>query len=63
MRKLMAGAILILGLVAYSFFAAWVGDRLIADLWWAQLAYYAVAGIAWVPAAILIVRWGQKYDV
>lgn len=62
MRKLFAGALLILGLIAYSFFAAWVGDQWVSDLWWAQLLFYAVAGIAWVPAAVVIVRWGQKYD-
>jgi|GEM_PF-2963956 len=62
MRKLTAGALLILGLIAYSFFAAWIGDRFIADVWWAQLLFYAVAGIAWVPAAVWVVRWGQKYD-
>ncbi|MBL8833575.1 MAG: DUF2842 domain-containing protein [Rhodospirillales bacterium] len=42
---------------AYVALAVTLGDML-PDHWAAELAFYLVAGIAWVPPAGRLLRWG-----
>lgn len=52
-----------LGIVLFVGFYAWVvatvGDHL-PRLWWAQLAYYVVAGIAWGVPIIPLIVWMNR---
>lgn len=44
-------------LAAYVMLAATLGD-LLPDHWAVELVFYVLAGIAWVPVAGRLVRWG-----
>jgi hypothetical protein len=60
-RSSLAFAGLIAFLIVYSILAVTLGDYL-PDHWAADLAFYAVAGIAWVPVAASLLKWGYRTD-
>jgi predicted chitinase len=53
---------LLAGLAAYAFAAARLGAALTAEPGLAQLAFYVVAGVAWVWPAARLVRWMRRDD-
>ena len=50
-------AALLIGLALYALIAMRVGATALPDHWLADLAFYAVAGVAWVWPAAKLVRW------
>jgi hypothetical protein len=48
---------IIVFLAVYIWLATLLGD-LLPDHWAADLAFYALAGFAWVPFAGRLLRWG-----
>ncbi len=58
-RKLIGTIVLLIFVFIYSMIVINIGPVLLVEgtPWWAQLAFYAVGGLAWtIPAAILI-KW------
>ena len=49
--------VLLAGLAAWTLIAMRVGATLLPDHWLAELAYYVVAGLAWLWPAAKLVRW------
>jgi hypothetical protein len=58
-RSSLAFAGLIVFLIVYALAAATLGDYL-PEHWAADLAFYIVAGFAWVPVAIALLNWGYR---
>jgi uncharacterized membrane protein len=57
-RRLAGSVGLVLGLLVYLFFAAAVGEVIVASKpTWVRIAYFAVVGLVWVLPAGLLVRW------
>ncbi len=62
-RKFFGTIGLLLFLAIYSLVAMAVGVGILPDAnGLAQLLYYAVAGLAWVPPAGLLIRWMSRPD-
>ena len=62
-RKLIGTIILVVFLILYLDVAAAVGNRVIANAsGLVQALYYCVAGLLWVPPAILLLRWMARPD-
>ncbi len=49
-------------LMVYSFFAASVGSLLADKPWYAQIAFFAVAGIGWVFPLYPVYVWMRRPD-
>jgi hypothetical protein len=60
-RSSLAFAGLILFLIVYAVAAVMVGD-LLPDHWAADLVYYVAAGLAWIPVAIALLKWGYRTE-
>lgn len=58
LRKLVATALLLPGLVAYALGAMVLADHVPAH-WLAKLVYFIVAGIAWAFPARALLRWAE----
>lgn len=59
LKKLIALVVLVPGLAAYVLGAMIVADG-VPDVWFAQLAYFIVAGVAWaVPTGYLMIWAGR----
>ncbi len=50
--------LIIYALVAMAIGGAWVVGRGMG----LELAYYVAAGVAWIPVAMIIIRWMSKPD-
>lgn len=62
-RKLVGTIILFVFLAAYSLLAMFVAIALQVNASkWVELAYYIIAGLAWVLPAGLIVQWMARPD-
>ena len=62
-RKLIGTVVLLVFLAAYALVVASIGaGRITTASPLAQLAYFVVAGLAWVVPAGLLVRWMQRPD-
>ena len=60
-RKLVGMIVLVSFVGVYSLLVMAMGaSRLTTSGWAISLAFYAVAGLLWVPPAALIIRWMQK---
>ena len=60
-RKLIGMILLVTFIGVYSLLVmALAGSRLSTVGWAVSLAFYAGAGLLWVPPAALIIRWMQK---
>ena len=60
-RKLIGMIVLIIFIGFYALLVMALGASRIMTLGWAaQLAFYAAAGLLWVPPAGWIIRWMQK---
>lgn len=48
-------------LLCYSLLVMALGGRFVAGLGWpVELLFFSVAGIAWMPAVMMIIRWMAK---
>jgi len=61
LRSFIGTVVFVLYVVIYALIAMVVGARYLADAHGAaQFMFYVVAGLAWVPGAMLIVSWMAK---
>lgn len=61
MRKAVGAAILLLYLCAYIVFAAWVFEAALAGApLWAQMFYFAAAGLVWIAPLRPLFRWMNR---
>jgi hypothetical protein len=61
LRSFIGTVVFVLYVVIYALIAMVVGARYLADAHGAaQFMFYLVAGLAWVPGAMLIVSWMAK---
>lgn len=61
LRSIIGTVVFVLYVVIYALIAMAVGARYLADAHGAaQFMFYLVAGLAWVPGAMLIVSWMAK---
>jgi hypothetical protein len=62
-RKLIGTAAMIVFLIVYCLIAMVVGNAALAKLTGlGQALYFILAGLAWLPPAMLLVRWMQRPD-
>jgi glucose dehydrogenase len=62
-RKLIGTAAMIVFLIVYCLIAMVIGNAALAKLsGLGQALYFIVAGLAWLPPAMLLVRWMQRPD-
>jgi hypothetical protein len=62
-RKFVGVLLILLVLVVYAVLAVSLGDLFLHYLpVWAQLVYYAIAGIGWAVPAAIVIRWMQRPD-
>jgi hypothetical protein len=61
-RTLTAGTAILVGLAVYAAAVVSVGD-LLPDHWAIELAFYAVAGVAWVIPAAWLIAWAKRDDI
>ncbi|HRH20074.1 MAG TPA: DUF2842 domain-containing protein [Brevundimonas sp.] len=56
-------AIATVGILAFLAFYVWAVvslARFIPPAWWAQVLYFAVAGLAWGVPVLPLIKWGEK---
>jgi glucose dehydrogenase len=62
-RKLIGTAAMIVFLIVYCLIAMVIGNAALAKLsGLGQALYFILAGLAWLPPAMLLVRWMQRPD-
>jgi glucose dehydrogenase len=62
-RKLIGTAAMIVFLMVYCLIAMVIGNAALAKLsGLGQALYFILAGLAWLPPAMLLVRWMQRPD-
>jgi hypothetical protein len=62
-RKLIGTVAIVIYLIVYCLAAMVIGDA--ATMQWGglgQALFFAAAGLAWLPLAMLLVRWMQRPD-
>ena len=59
LRKAIGGLGMLAFLVGYIWAAATLGG-MVPDLWFARLAFYAVAGVAWGVPLIPLIIWMNR---
>jgi hypothetical protein len=63
LRKLLGTIVTALFLILYSLLAMAVGGRfIVVSGALSELGFYLVAGIAWLPMAMAIIRWMSRPD-
>ena len=60
LRILLGSLLLVLGLALYALAAMAAAARLLPDNQAVELAFYALAGIAWIFPAARLTRWMQR---
>jgi hypothetical protein len=60
LRILLGSVVLVVGLALYALAVMAVAIRLLPDQWAAELAFYALAGVAWIFPAARLTRWMQQ---
>lgn len=62
-RKLIGTVLMLLLIFIYTLLAMSVGVAILPGAaWYTEAAYYAVAGLAWVPLAGLLINWMSRPD-
>jgi hypothetical protein len=62
-RKLIGTVATVLFLIVYCLIAMVIGNAALTRLsGLGQAAYFILAGVAWLPVAMLLVRWMQRPD-
>jgi hypothetical protein len=59
LRSTLAFVAILVFLALYVWLAATLGDWL-PDHWAVELGFYLVAGLAWVPVAGSLLKWGAE---
>jgi len=60
LRILFGTLALIAGLAIYALAVMAIAIRLLPPNWAIEAVFYAIAGIAWIPAAARLTRWMQQ---
>lgn len=61
LKRLIGTFLLVLWVIVYAIVAVTVGDlKLPGQERWVQVAYFLVAGFAWVPVAGWIITWMHR---
>ena len=56
LKRLVGTVLLVAFVIVYAFFAAALGDTAFAGkARWMQIVYFALAGLAWLPPAMVII--------
>lgn len=58
-RVAIGGLALAVGLAMYCLAGMWIGAVLLPAHWVAELAFYPLAGVAWIWPAALVIRWAH----
>lgn len=58
-RKAVGGVLTLLFLAAYIWAATVIGEA-VPKIWWSQLAYYVITGVAWGLPLIPLMRWMNR---
>lgn len=62
-RKLIGTICTVLYLTVYALLAMMVGGILVVGRGWAaELCFYVIAGLSWLPGEMAIIRWMSKPD-
>lgn len=62
-RKLVGTFATIFFLIAYSLIAMAIGGHfVVGGGLFAELAYFVVAGLAWLPVVMVLIRWMARAD-
>lgn len=62
-RKAVGTALTVAFLAVYSLVAMAVGGQLVVERGvWLELPFYVVAGVAWLPVEMAIIRWMSRPD-
>lgn len=56
-RKFAGVFVLIALLVVYPMLAVWIYELLPTIPWWAQVIYFAIAGLCWAFPAGVVIKW------
>jgi hypothetical protein len=62
LRMLIGGIVLLVWITGYIAVAATIGSRLMNVNFWVMLAYYPVAGFAWVLPLKPLLAWMSRPD-
>lgn len=60
-RRAIAALSVILFLAFYVWAVIAVG-RFVPQVWWAQVLYFAVAGLAWGVPILPLIRWAERRE-
>ncbi len=60
LRILLGTLLLVLGLGGYALAVMVAAVRLLPEQWAVEAAFYAIAGLLWIPPAARLVRWMQR---
>jgi hypothetical protein len=60
LRILLGTLLLVVGLSLYALAVSAVASRLAPEHWPAEVAFYALAGVAWIFPAARLTRWMQR---
>ncbi|KZD05998.1 DUF2842 domain-containing protein [Oceanibaculum pacificum] len=61
-RSTVAVFAILAGLIVYSLLAMVIGTYFLPRHWAAELAFYLIAGIAWVWPSAKLISWAAKTD-
>lgn len=57
LRKLIGAFVFLAILLVYAMFIMMLGTYVIPHNIWAELPFYIVSGLAWVPLVMPLIRW------
>lgn len=59
LRKLIGTIVLVIFVFIYAIVVVNIGPKIVVEgtPWWAQLAFYATAGLAWTLPAGVLIKW------
>jgi hypothetical protein len=60
LRILFGTLLLVLGLSLYALLVMAAATRLLPDHWGVHMAFYALAGVAWISPAARLTGWMQR---
>jgi hypothetical protein len=63
-RKLLGTIATVVYLIVYALVMMALGGLLVVGLGvWLELPFYIFAGLAWIPVAMIIIKWMSKPDI
>ena len=61
-RKFLGTCLTIVFLLGYVFFAAVLGDAVVARHWAVQTVFFLVLGLVWIFPVMAVIRWMERPD-